>query len=150
MTEVRTRCVAAIENGTVIDHIPAGVGLAVAFLLDLPASSAQVTIGLSLVGKKRGLKDLIKIKGKHLTRGEIDRVAILAPGATINMIRECTVERKFVPELPAKAIGIFACRNPLCITNHEHAETAFHTEPKEEIVLLRCCYCQRTFIPDHG
>lgn len=140
-----TLSVAAIKNGTVIDHIAAGQGLNVVNLLGLSNRHQQVTIGLNLPSKHMDYKDLVKVEGQELTKNDVDRVAILAPTATINIIKEYSVIKKFVVTVPEKIEGLFTCPNPVCITNHETMITKFTTVQNKKELQLRCEFCEKIF-----
>ncbi len=140
-----TLSVAAIKNGTVIDHITAGQGLSIVNLLGLSQNHQQVTIGLNLPSKNMGYKDLVKVEGQELTKNDVDRVAILAPTATINIIKGYDVTKKFTVTVPGKIEGLFACPNPVCITNHEAMTTIFATIQNKKDLQLRCEFCEKIF-----
>jgi aspartate carbamoyltransferase regulatory subunit len=144
-TNKSTLSVAAIKNGTVIDHISAGQGLTIVHLLGLSNQHQQVTIGLNLPSKNMGYKDLVKVEGQELTKNDVDRVAILAPTATINIIKEYTVTKKFKVTVPEKIKGLFTCPNPVCITNHETMATLFTTILNKKDLQLRCEFCEKIF-----
>lgn len=144
-TNKSTLSVAAIKNGTVIDHITAGQGLSIVNLLRLSHNHQQVTIGLNLPSKNMGYKDLVKVEGQELTKNDVDRVAILAPTATINIIKGYDVTKKFKVTVPEKIKGLFTCPNPVCITNHEAMTTLFTTIQNKKDLQLRCEFCEKIF-----
>jgi aspartate carbamoyltransferase regulatory subunit len=90
-------------------------------------------------------KDLIKVENRELTPEEISKLAILAPDATINIIRNFQIYKKFHAELPEIISYVIVCPNPKCITNHERMETRFHVKPENRVVKLKCHYCEKTF-----
>lgn len=137
--------VQAIKNGTVIDHLQAGFGLLVIKLLGGIPAQKIVTIGANLKSKKLGLKDLIKIEDRELTEGEVNKIALMAPHATINIVRDYRVIKKIKPHLPEIIKGAVSCPNPRCITNHEIMPTIFHTSPNKKITDLSCHYCEKQF-----
>jgi len=137
--------VAAIEQGTVIDHIAAGNAIKIIRILDLAADDRQVTVGLNLASRSHGLKDLIKVSGKSLTKKEAASIAILAPEATVNIIKDFTITEKFPIEIPERAINIVVCPNPSCITNHEPMSTDFHITVSKGMIHLRCHYCEKRY-----
>lgn len=143
-----TLSVAAIKQGTVIDHIPAGSALPMIRLLHLAVQKKQVTVGLNLPSRAMGHKDLIKVEERELTQDEVSQVAILAPDATINIIKNYAVVKKFSMKLPDRIDRVMLCPNPTCITNHERMATSFlvHTYKKE--IRLRCKYCEKIFKQD--
>ena len=137
--------VQAIKNGTVIDHLPASFGLLIIKLLGGIPARKIVTLGSNLKSRARGLKDLIKIEGRELTESEVNKIALLAPHATINIVRDYRVIKKIKPHLPEIIKGAVSCPNPRCITNHEIISTIFHTRIDKKIVTLSCHYCEKQF-----
>lgn len=129
-----------IEHGTVIDHIPHWKALEVVELLGLRDSTLLVTMGIGLQSGKMGQKDLLKIEQRELTRDEMHRLAIVAPEATINLIRGGARVDKQKVCLPDVIDRLVRCSNPGCITRHEVVPTRFYTESRQP-VKLRCHYC---------
>jgi aspartate carbamoyltransferase regulatory subunit len=134
--------VKALENGTVIDHIPSDKLFKVVSLLCLDQSSNQVTIGNNLSSKNMSTKGIIKVADRHYAKDEIDRIALIAPTVTINTIRNFEVIEKMVPTLPDRIVGVVKCSNPRCITNNEPMKTRFETIGKNPVV-IKCLYCER-------
>lgn len=132
--------VAAIENGTVIDHIPADKTYQVAHLLNLHHLDVQVTIGYNLPSSKIGKKGIIKISNKFFTDDEINKLSVIAPKIILNIIRNYEVAEKKTVETPDELRGIVKCNNPKCITNNEPMDTFFTTVDKEQGV-IKCHYC---------
>ena len=141
----KTLSVSAIKNGTVIDHITAGHALKIVRLLDLAGEKKQVTVGLNLPSKSMGHKDLIKVEGKELTVAEGNEVAILAPHASINIIKNYKVNKKFDIKIPKTIDYVVVCPNPRCITNNERMETKFEVSKNKKGVSLKCTYCEKQF-----
>ena len=131
--------VAAIENGTVIDHIPSEKTYQVAQLLGLQDLSTPVTIGYNLLSKKLGKKGIIKVADKFFTDEEISRLSVVAPNIVLNIIRDYEVVEKKTVVTPAEIKGIVKCNNPKCITNNEPMTTYFHVADG----LLTCHYCEK-------
>ncbi len=134
--------VAAIQNGTVIDHIPADKTYQVVSLLKLERLTTQVTIGYNLRSKKLGRKGIIKVEDKFFTDEEISRLSVLAPNIVLNIIRDYEVKEKKTVTTPDDLKGIVKCNNPKCITNNEPMATLFHIVDKEHGV-LKCHYCEK-------
>lgn len=134
--------VAAIENGTVIDHIPAEKTYLVADLLDLKASTMSVTIGYNLPSNRIGKKGIIKITNKFFTDEEISRLSVVAPNVVLNIIKDYEVVEKKMVETPQVLRGIVHCNNPKCITNNEPMATLFHVVDKVHGV-VKCHYCDK-------
>ena len=141
----RKLSVNAIENGTVIDHIPAGQAIAIVQLLKLTQYPNRVTIGLNLRSGSRQLKDLIKVEGYHLSERETQYIALFAPQATINLIKDFTVVTKQLVQRPQTIQGLFACPNSKCITNIEAITTRFHQQQHGGGNRLCCDYCEKSF-----
>ncbi|KKP59601.1 MAG: Aspartate carbamoyltransferase regulatory chain [Candidatus Magasanikbacteria bacterium GW2011_GWC2_34_16] len=137
--------VTAIKDGTVIDHITAAHALKIIRLLNLADHNKRVTVGLNLPSKTMGLKDLIKVEGRELTEEEIKRVAILAPEATINIIKNYQIAKKFHAEIPDVIEYVVVCPNPICITNNENMDSKFIVKKEKNNIKLKCWYCEKTF-----
>ncbi len=134
--------VAAIENGTVIDHIPAEKTYQVVNLLRLENLSTQVTIGYNYKSRKLGSKGIIKVEDKFFTDEEISRLSVVAPNIVLNIIRDFEVVEKKTVITPDELKGIVRCNNPKCITNNEPMQTLFHVTDKEHGT-LKCHYCEK-------
>ena len=124
--------VSAIENGTVIDHIPTDRVFQVVNLLGLQNEKNTVTIGFNLPSKKVGKKGIIKISNKFFSQDEINRLSVVAPKIVLNIIRDYEVVEKKTVETPDELRGIVKCNNPKCITNNEPMETVFTVVDKEQ------------------
>jgi aspartate carbamoyltransferase regulatory subunit len=132
--------VAAIENGTVIDHIPANKTYEVVKLLNLHDLDEQVTIGYNLPSSKIGKKGIIKISNKFFTDEEISKLSVIAPKIILNIIKDYEVVEKKKVETPDELHGIVRCNNPKCITNNEPMQTLF-TVVDKNAGILKCHYC---------
>ena len=142
MAEKKELQVAALENGTVIDHIPSEKLFTVVSLLGLENMPNNITIGLNLESQKLGTKGIIKIADKFFCDEEINRIAVVAPNVKLNIIRDYEVVEKREVSLPDELVGIVKCGNPKCITNNEPMPTRFHVVDKDNCV-LRCHYCEK-------
>lgn len=138
--------VAALREGTVIDHLRHGTGLRVLHALGLQTEGV-VALGLNLDSAKLGRKDLIKIERRELSRAEVNKIAILSPEATLSIIRDYQVVAKFQPELADELEGVVHCANPSCISNHERVVSRFYVLHRKPI-RLRCMYCERAVADD--
>ena len=134
--------VAAIKNGTVIDHIPTEKTYQVVSLLGLERLSTPVTIGYNYRSKKLTRKGIIKAEDKFFTDEEISRLSVVAPNIVLNIIRDYEVVEKKTVTTPNVQKGIVKCNNPKCITNNEPMATIFHVTDKENGI-LRCHYCEK-------
>ncbi len=139
---IKERLVAAIENGTVIDHIPAEKTNQVVALLELNRLKDPVTIGLNYPSKKLGKKGIIKVSDKFFTDEEISRLSVVAPNVVLSIIRNYEVVEKKTVETPDVLRGIIRCNNPKCITNNEPMATYFRVVNKEQGI-VRCHYCDK-------
>lgn len=145
MSEIRQELqVAALRNGTVIDHIPSEKLFTVVSLLRLEHMDCNITIGFNLESEKLGKKGIIKIADKFFDDEEINRITVVAPHVKLNIIREYEVVEKRELELPDELQGIVKCANPKCITNNEPMPTRFHVIDKETCV-IKCHYCEKEF-----
>ncbi len=131
--------VAAIKNGTVIDHIPSEKTYQVAQLLNLAELDTPVTIGYNFRSKKLGRKGIIKIEDKFFTDEEISRLSVVAPNIVLNIIKDYEVIEKKTVTTPEEIRGIVKCNNPVCITNNEPMRTYFHVQNG----ILTCHYCEK-------
>ena len=138
-----------IESGTVIDHIRAGRGLDVLEILGINSSyQGRVALVMNVPSKRMGKKDIVKIEGKHIDEHTADKIALIAPEATLNIIKNSNVSEKRVLKMPTNFVGILKCLNPKCITNHERADTIFSVEKESGGTFLRCAFCERAFPAD--
>ena len=138
MTETELR-VSKIENGTVIDHITAGQAVNVLAILGIDGTSGEeVSVGMNVPSDRLGRKDVVKVEGRELSQDEVDVLSLIAPAATINIIREFEVAEKHRVSRPGEVTGVLSCPNANCITTeNEPVDSRF--EVLEEGV--RCTYC---------
>ena len=134
--------VAALENGTVIDHIPAEKVFTVVSLLGLQDMKTPITIGANLESKKFGRKGIIKVADRFFTDEEISRLSVVAPNVKLNIIHDYEVVEKKQVIMPEEIKGLVKCNNPKCITNNEPMTTIFHVIDKENGT-LKCHYCEK-------
>lgn len=134
--------VAAIQNGTVIDHIPADKTYQVVRLLKLEQLKEAITIGYNLPSSKLGRKGIIKISDKYFTDEEISRLSVVAPNIVLNKIVDYEVVEKRRVETPDELKGIIKCNNPKCITNNEPMRTWFNVVDKLHGI-VKCHYCDK-------
>jgi aspartate carbamoyltransferase regulatory subunit len=149
MRELR---VTPIKNGTVIDHIPAGMALKVLRILGIgDAVSSTVTVAMHVPSRLMGWKDIVKVEDRELASREIDKIALIAPTASVNVIRNYNVAEKHRVALPDRAVGILKCGNPNCISNtKEPVESEFLVRSKNPLRVF-CKFCDRELedIPAH-
>ena len=133
-----------IKNGTVIDHITAGNALKVLRILRIPESTSSiVSVAMNVAGKKMMKKDIVKVEKRELDTHEVDKIALIAPKATINIIRDYDVVEKHRVQLSDEIIGILKCSNPTCISNaNEPVKSRFLVMSKDP-PRVRCYYCER-------
>lgn len=134
--------VSAIKNGTVIDHITPGKAFEVARILGLEDFSAVVSLAINVPSGKSEKKDIIKIENRALSKEEVDRISLVAPNATLNIIKEYEVKDKKHVEIPDEIIGILPCSNINCVTKVEPVKTKFLLE-RSDPLRIRCYYCER-------
>ena len=134
--------VAALQNGTVIDHIPTDKLFTIVSLLGLKNSDLNITIGNNLPSEKLGKKGIIKVADRFFTNEEISRLSVVAPNVQLNIIHNYEVVEKKQVIMPDVIKGIVKCSNPKCITNNEPMTTIFHVLCKENGV-LKCHYCEK-------
>jgi len=134
--------VSAIKEGTVIDHVPASVLFKVVSILNLEKLDTMITIGNSLESDKLGKKGIIKLSKVFFEDNDINKIALVAPCAKLNIIRNYEVVEKRVVAIPDEITGIAKCVNPKCITNNEKVITRFEVISKSD-VKLKCHYCEK-------
>ncbi len=134
--------VSAIKDGTVIDHIPSADLFKVITILGLDNIENQITFGTNLESKKLGRKSIIKISGMFFRNEDINKIALVAPEAKLNIIKDYVVVEKRIVNIPDTITGIARCVNPMCITNNEEVVTKFTVVNKKD-VKLRCHYCEK-------
>ncbi|NPA04754.1 MAG: aspartate carbamoyltransferase regulatory subunit [Crenarchaeota archaeon] len=132
-----------IRDGTVIDHIPAGRALLVLRILGITgAEGYRIAVVMNVESRKLGRKDIVKVEGRMLERGEVDKIALIAPEATINIIKDYRVVEKVKVRLPDEIKGILRCPNPTCITRKEREPiTPVFRKVSEKPLILQCKYC---------
>ena len=148
MKEKKQLSVTAIKNGTVIDHIPAQSLFKVIQILNLEHIRDQITIGANFESKKLGKKAIIKLSNQFFRDMDINKIALVAPQAKLNIIKDYEVVEKKVVEVPNEIIGIAKCVNPQCITNNEEIVTKFTVISKKNVA-LKCHYCERITDQEH-
>jgi len=138
--------VTPIKNGTVIDHITPGMALHVLKIIGIPDTGVQSTVSILMRVPSRRVKwkDIVKVEDRELDKSQVDRIALIAPNATINIIRNYNVVEKHHVEAPKEVVGLVRCENPNCITNkpREPVKSKF-TVVSHEPLQLKCNYCER-------
>ncbi len=142
-TDNKELAVAALRNGTVIDHIPSSALFKAVKILGIEKLDKHVTIGNNLESKKLGTKGIIKIEDVVFPESVLNRIAIVAPTAVVNIIRDFEVVEKHPVVLADTLVGIVRCDNPKCITNSEPMKTRFEVTDRDEVTLC-CHYCGHT------
>jgi aspartate carbamoyltransferase regulatory subunit len=140
--------VSAIKNGTAIDRIPSNVLFKVINILGLQNCENQITFGMNLDSKKLGKKAIIKVTDRFFTSDEVNRIALIAPMAKLNIIRDYEVVEKREVEVPEVAENILKCINPKCITNYEKIGTKFRKVSSDPLE-MQCCYCEKYIDQEH-
>ncbi len=135
--------VSAIKDGTVLDHIPADQLFRVIDILGLNKICKQITFGTNLDSKILGKKGIIKISDTYFEDDDINRIALIAPTAKINIIHNFEVVEKRELKIPTSIKAIVKCMNPMCITNNQEVETLFSTIVESPDVKLLCHYCEK-------
>ena len=139
--------VAAIKDGTVIDHIPSEKLFAVVNLLHLDRMTSAVTIGYNLESQELGRKSIIKMADKFFNDEELNQLAVICPKLTLCIIRDYEIVEKRTVTLPDELRGIVHCTNPKCITNNEPMKTHFHVHGDDRQA-LKCHYCNTVITLD--
>ena len=143
--EKKELAVAALRRGTVIDHIPSSAVFKAVKILGLAELTDAVTIGCNLASGKLGSKGIIKVAEKVFDQKALDRIALIAPTAVVNIIDNYSVVEKRPVSLPDTIVGIVRCTNPKCVTNNEPMLTKFDVVEREPETVIRCHYCNHTY-----
>jgi aspartate carbamoyltransferase regulatory subunit len=144
-TNKKELAVAALRNGTVIDHIPSDALFQAVKILGIEHMDKNVTIGFNLDSVKVGKKGIIKVADVEFDEDTLNRIALIAPTAVVNIIREYEVAEKRPVVLNEQVVGIVRCGNAKCITNNEPMQTKFHVISRNPVV-IRCHYCNHTVV----
>ncbi len=143
MTEKELR-IEKIRNGTVLDHIPPGMALKVMKILGLEENvKTTVSIGIHVPSKKTGFKDIVKIEDRYLADKELAKIALIAPNATVNIIKEYEVIEKHRVSPPSEIVGIVKCANPSCVTNAREPVSPEFMVVSTDPIRIKCKYCER-------
>jgi len=134
--------ISAIEEGTVIDHIPTDATFKVVEILDLENHNGIVSIATNLQSKRINKKGIVKVGGKSLTQDEVNKIAVVAPDATVNIINSYNIKEKIKVKMPDVIDNVVKCSNPVCITNNERVATKFYVVRKDPLK-IKCHYCER-------
>lgn len=132
--------ISPIHNGTVIDHITSGEALNVLRIIGITgATTESISVATNVKSSKIGKKDIVKIENRELCKEEVDRIALIAPHATISIIRNFDVYEKKGVMIPDLLVGVVRCPNPGCISNtNEPVPSKFEVVQKG----LHCLYCE--------
>ncbi len=140
--------VSAIKDGTVIDHIPADNLFKVINILKLDHIEHTITFGTNFKSERLGKKAIIKLSNVFFKDNDINRIALVAPEAKLNIIKDYKVVEKKIVEVPSDIQGIVKCVNPKCITNNEMIQTKFNVVDKK-FIKLKCHYCEKVTDIEH-
>jgi len=138
-----------IRNGTVIDHIKAGRGRKILDALELIDKGTTITLLMHVPSKKNTSKDVIKIEDRELSESESQKLALLSPGAHVNIIRNFVVAEKNVAELPESISDMALCSNVNCISNNERGSKTNFNITSDESLNIQCIYCGRKIAEDN-
>lgn len=145
-TEMKLR-VTPIGNGTVIDHIPAGQALNVLKILGIDKTTdATISVLMNVTSRRSGKKDVVKVEDRELKEEEVNKISLIAPGATINIIRDCRVVEKRTVDMPDLIVGVLRCPNPSCISNTDEPIKSQLIVKSKNPVVLRCVYCEQPIV----
>ena len=132
-----------IREGTVIDHIPAGRALVVLRILGLTGHEGfRIAVVMNVESSRMGVKDIVKIEKLFLDEEQVNKISLVAPNATVNVVKDYRVVRKYKVEPPSMIEGIIHCTNPTCISrkDREPLKPRFRLISKQPIK-LQCIYC---------
>ena len=149
MSDASQLLVRRIRVGTVIDHIESGKAMLVLKALNITGKEGNViTVALNVPSSKHGKKDIIKVENRFLQTDETNKLALIAPHATINIIKDYKLVEKRKIQLPESIVGIFKCPNLKCISNGEEDVRPTIDIVDRENIVLKCRYCGRTISTD--
>ena len=140
--------VSAIKDGTVIDHIDSKSTFKVASILNIPAESRLILVGMNLSSRQLGKKGIIKIEGKVLNQEEANKIALIAPNATLNIIKNFEVVEKIIIQLPPQINDIICCPNKRCVS-HITQSKFVTTKNRQNQICALCHYCEQSFLLDN-
>jgi len=132
-----------IKDGTVIDHITSGNAIKVLHILGIPKTSSAVVSVAMNVKSKMGRKDIVKVEGRELNPSEVDKIALIAPRATINIVRDYEVAKKHRVKLGTEVVGLVKCSNPTCISNSNEPVKSRFIIVGQDPLRIKCYYCER-------
>jgi len=132
-----------IKDGTVIDHITAGNAIKVLHILGISNTSSFVVSVAMNVKSKMGKKDIVKVENRELHPSEVDKIALVAPRATINIIRDYEVAKKHRVKLGDEVVGLVKCSNPTCISNSNEPVKSRFKIIGQDPLRIKCYYCER-------
>lgn len=132
-----------IKDGTVIDHITAGNAVKVLHILGIPGTTSSVVSVAMNVKSRLGKKDIVKVENRELDPHEVDKIALIAPKASINIIRDYKVTEKHRVKLPDEIVGIVSCSNPTCVSNAKEPVQSKFVVIQKDPVRIKCYYCER-------
>ena len=138
--------ISKIKDGTVIDHINAGKALLVLKILGIDVgTNLTVSMAMNVPSNKMGRKDIVKVEGMYISEEKLNKIALISPNATINLVRNYEIERKFKVNPPPIVEEVLKCPNPMCISNtqREPIKSIFYVKTEKKEVSARCHYCGR-------
>ena len=142
--ELKGLKVKPINNGTVIDHIAGGQALNVLKILGISGTTdTTLSVVMNVDSRKLGKKDIVKVENRELLEQEVNRIALIAPAASINIIRDCKIIAKRKVDLPDEIVGVVRCQNPSCNSNTAEPIQSRMLVKTKNPVLLRCLYCEQ-------
>ena len=145
----KEQLVRKIKEGTVLDHVDQGKALQVLQALNINGKNGNiVTVAMNVSSKKLRKKDIIKIENRFLKPEETNRIALIAPKATVNLIRDYQIFEKRKVEIPDTFVNVFKCPNPTCISNSDEPVSHIIDVVGKNPPLLRCRYCGRLLSPN--
>lgn len=146
MSDKTTLLIPKIENGIVIDHIPAGCGARLLRILcEGGLCDTLITLGVNYGSQKLVRKDMIKVWARELPETVLQQLSLVAPGVTVKRVTDYEVDKKYALQPPTEIVGLVQCRNPRCITHSEEDAVTRFRALTDDSRLYRCAYCERVF-----
>ena len=134
--------VTSIQNGIIIDHVPAGTALKVLEYLKIDPAKTKLALIMNTDSHMFGTKDIIKIESEEEAETiDLDVLGLVARTATVGIVRGGKIVEKKQPTLPEHVVNIITCVNPRCVTTTERGiDQMFHLVHSQRQE-YRCDYC---------
>lgn len=131
--------VTSIQDGIIIDHVPAGTALKVLQYLKIDPSKTRLALIMNTDSPRYGTKDIIKIE--NVEGIDLDVLGLVARQATVDIVRGGRIVEKVQPHLPEHVVNVITCVNPRCVTTTERGIDQMFHRAHSQRQEYRCDYC---------